>query len=179
MAGSFQHCIKKDGSFDETLDSIENLGDAYEALEEMYDMIVYLTEGDPAKIHRANVQGHWRQKHPERIDEEPNLFSFREFWDGKNPSKIFARYRGTGRTTRQMQRAPHGAIYIVCHGLPQRYRARDIGRDDLEIVTPNWLTDRKWAGLNLTGIVVDHSVWLTEEEQYLLMHARTRIRKTR
>lgn len=43
MAGSYQHCVtdagelrQPDGTFN---DMIENLGDAYEAIEEMYGMI--------------------------------------------------------------------------------------------------------------------------------------------
>lgn len=45
MAGSYNHCVKKDGSLrgPQGLNSmIENGGDVYEAVEEMYGMIWYL-----------------------------------------------------------------------------------------------------------------------------------------
>lgn len=42
MAGSFRHLVGEDGGF--TMDLIENLGDANEALEECYDMILWLAK---------------------------------------------------------------------------------------------------------------------------------------
>ena len=42
MAGSYKHIINRDGEFTGT-ELIDNLGDAYEALEECYDMIQYLS----------------------------------------------------------------------------------------------------------------------------------------
>lgn len=46
MAGSYKHCVTdagelRQGSFE---DMIENLGDAYEAIEEMYGMVWYLAQ---------------------------------------------------------------------------------------------------------------------------------------
>lgn len=66
---------------------------------------------------------------------------------------------GTGRTTRQMQNAPTRAVFIVdSHvSIPfyKRMAAR-LGRSDLEIVSPSWLTCRFYSGRNLTGVVLDH-----------------------
>jgi hypothetical protein len=42
MAGSLNHMIAEDGSFD--FDLIENLGDAHEACEECFDIIAALLE---------------------------------------------------------------------------------------------------------------------------------------
>jgi len=55
MAGSYKHCVKTNGKFNENgfTDMIENLGDAYEACEQMYYMIHYLTNGDKKKIEEA------------------------------------------------------------------------------------------------------------------------------
>jgi len=47
MAGSFSHC-DNDGWF--TFDRIENMGDAYEACEEMHWMVRALSEGDKERI---------------------------------------------------------------------------------------------------------------------------------
>lgn len=81
MAGSYCHCVRSDGSFRGT-ELIENLGDAYEALEEMYDMIQQLTGGDKQKIHEAWLKGHI-QKNPTIYNTDPRnaaLYSFESFW---------------------------------------------------------------------------------------------------
>ena len=62
MAGSYNHCCKDDGTFigydedddDAFTDMIENLGDAYEACEEMHWMINYLAGGEKEKIKQAS-----------------------------------------------------------------------------------------------------------------------------
>jgi hypothetical protein len=55
MAGSYKHCIKEDYSFnaDDFHNMIENLGDAYEACEEMVWLIWYLSGGNKEKIEEA------------------------------------------------------------------------------------------------------------------------------
>jgi len=50
MAGSLNHIIDSDGTF--KMDTIENLGDAYEALEECFAIIYHLAEGDSERIGR-------------------------------------------------------------------------------------------------------------------------------
>ena len=67
-----------------------------------------------------------------------------------------------GATTQQMLDAPHGAIYVWVNSnvdYPKNL-ARNIGRDDLKIVPRAWLTSNNWIGRKLTGIVVDHAVWI-------------------
>lgn len=51
MAGSFNHIVDDDGTF--TMDCIDNMGDAHEALEECFGLIYHLADGDSAKISRA------------------------------------------------------------------------------------------------------------------------------
>lgn len=88
-------------------------------------------------------------------------------------------FRGTGQTTRQMQAAPQRAIFIwpVRHSMPYaKELAHKLGRDDLQIVTPDWLQDEKWRGLELSGIVIDHATRLSIEQYHKLEWARTRIR---
>lgn len=56
MAGSYSHCVNDDGTLRRGrsfLDLIENLGDATEAIEEMYGMIWYLANGDPTQVEEA------------------------------------------------------------------------------------------------------------------------------
>ena len=65
MAGSYRHCVavtkagKRKFIGSELLD---HLGDAYEALEEMFDMIEHLSGGDPTKIHEAH-EAHCRKRY--------------------------------------------------------------------------------------------------------------------
>lgn len=80
MAGSYRHCVSDDGNFLGT-DLIDNLGDAYEALEEMYDMIQFLTDGDRHAIFEAWRDGHIKKRLPKRLAEEPKLFTEERFWD--------------------------------------------------------------------------------------------------
>jgi hypothetical protein len=56
MAGSYKHCVTDDGKFlAEDFDGmIENLGDAYEACEEMVFMIDFLANGDRSRIDEAS-----------------------------------------------------------------------------------------------------------------------------
>lgn len=70
--------------------------------------------------------------------------------------------RQTGITTKQMKEAPHGSLYIWCTSdltYPKRL-ARDIGRTDLEIVRPSWLSGYQWMGKRFPGIVLDHAAHL-------------------
>lgn len=57
MAGSYKHCSNEDGTFRDNesfANQIENLGDAYEACEEMHFMIEFLAGGDKSKIAEAS-----------------------------------------------------------------------------------------------------------------------------
>lgn len=51
MAGSLNHIVDDDGKF--TMELIDNLGDAHEALEECFEIIRWLTSGDKAKVNNA------------------------------------------------------------------------------------------------------------------------------
>lgn len=48
MAGSLRHIVDTDGCF--TMELIENLGDAYEALEECFNLILAMTGGEKKEI---------------------------------------------------------------------------------------------------------------------------------
>lgn len=76
MAGSYRHVVADDGSFRGT-ELLDGLGDAYEALEEFYNMIQYLTGGDKVKIHEAWKKGHVAKRYP-RSNEQ--LFTYERFW---------------------------------------------------------------------------------------------------
>lgn len=86
--------------------------------------------------------------------------------------------RGEGTTTKQMLEAPQGAVFVwVNHHFDHpKYLAKKHGREDLRIVSPSWFDDYRWAGLELTGIVVDHAAALTERQRENWHRAASRIR---
>jgi len=51
MAGSLNHIINGDGTF--RMGGIENLGDAHEALDECFKIIMELTGGDKERVNAA------------------------------------------------------------------------------------------------------------------------------
>jgi len=87
--------------------------------------------------------------------------------------------RATGETTRQMEAAPQGAIFIWCNG-QLSYPidlASKIGRSDLKIVSPIWLEGNSgYVGKRLTGVVLDHAANLTSRQWDGLNEARLRIK---
>lgn len=76
MAGSYRHITDENNNFI-GCELCENLGDAHEAIEEMYHMIQHLSGGDKAKIHKAWRDGYARRFLPE--SNEP-LFTYERFW---------------------------------------------------------------------------------------------------
>lgn len=54
MAGSYSHCVDDDGKFN-GVERLDHLGDAYEALEEMYGMIWWLAAGQPSVVENARL----------------------------------------------------------------------------------------------------------------------------
>lgn len=92
--------------------------------------------------------------------------------DPKDPNWMgFSVTRGSGRTSKQMKDAPEGAAYVWPNGdltYPIQL-AKSLGREDLGIVQPAWLTrtgllevERKYRGLD---IVLDHACRLTPEQR--------------
>lgn len=64
-----------------------------------------------------------------------------------------------GTTTKQMQDAPERAIFVwpVARSLSYaRDLARHLGRDDLEIVPPVWLEEKRWQGAS-RPVILDHA----------------------
>ena len=78
MAGSYRHVTDENNRF-LGVDLLDNLGDAYEALEECYMMIKYLSGGDTRKIHEAWLEGYIKASNPDR-DVSHAMFSYERFW---------------------------------------------------------------------------------------------------
>lgn len=102
-------------------------------------------------------------------------------WMGGKPTFEGA----TGRTTRQIIGAPHGAIFIWCNGELSHPKnlALQYGRDDLTIVSPSWLEGvglarvrNAYRGLDL---VLDHACRLSsnQREVFTLNEAKRTRRK--
>ena len=60
MAGSYNHIVDNDGNF--KFDSIENMGDAYECIEECFWLINYLSNGDRTEINKAIAMMYSKEK---------------------------------------------------------------------------------------------------------------------
>ena len=76
-----------------------------------------------------------------------------------------------------MLEAPVGAVYIWCNSRLDypKHLARHLRREDLKIVSMDWLKDEKWRGLELSGICVDHAVRMDLPLHELLENAMTRV----
>lgn len=96
--------------------------------------------------------------------------------------QLSEKYRGTGRTTKQMMEAPKGAVFVWCNKevwYPQRL-AEKLGRKDLQIQPRSWLTGERWRGQSFPGIVVDHALHelMSSREYISLREAESRVRGT-
>lgn len=91
-----------------------------------------------------------------RRDEEDN---FRRHYIAEFPEE-----RGTGRTSRQLRNAPHGALYVALNQADRTHTlhmAREMGRDDLEITTVSTFVFHGYERLFGTKrqYVIDHACW--------------------
>lgn len=75
MAGSFEHVAKlRDGKLHLRYDLIENMRDAGQAIEEMFDMLEYLSGSDQSKLFEAHKyhcmkrNGHFNSELWDRAD---------------------------------------------------------------------------------------------------------------
>lgn len=76
--------------------------------------------------------------------------------------------RRTGRTTRQMQEAPMGAVFVWCNDALTypRLLAQRLCRGDLRIIGPSQLNERL-RGYH-TVVIIDHAADLTERQRDFL-----------
>lgn len=103
----------------------------------------------------------------------------RNMADTENPT-----LRQSGRTTRQMLAAPQQAVYVWVSSqlLYPRRLAEHLGRKDLWVVAPTWLTPSRVYGYRPPVVVVDHAVHeypqfeLSREQQWVLDALRSRQR---
>lgn len=84
--------------------------------------------------------------------------------------------RRTRRTTKQLECAPKGAVFLWCNAdteYPKRL-ARRIGREDINIQGKHVLGNcAEWfRGRRITGLVIDHAVQLTDDEYINLSIAK-------
>jgi len=87
VAGSYRHVTNSDGSY-RGIDLLDNLGDASEAIEEMWQMIAYLSKefaelDDIEPDQRHLIHEAWRygvERPPENTANE-SICGFDSFWD--------------------------------------------------------------------------------------------------
>lgn len=84
-----------------------------------------------------------------------------------------------GNTSNQMLSAPKNAVFVWVNAnidYPARL-AKELGREDLQIVSPSWLEMERWRGGKFSGIILDHAVMLTENKRHYWHGAITRVLK--
>jgi hypothetical protein len=77
-----------------------------------------------------------------------------------------------------MKNAPLDSVFIWS-GFQLSYPinlAKMLGRFDLEIVTPDWLSSRRWRGRKFSGITLDHAAELTAIQQENFEEALSRLK---
>jgi len=79
--------------------------------------------------------------------------------------------RQVGNTTHQMLAAPIGAYYVWANGQLDypKHLAENIGRSDLNIVSPAWIEEFRWCGIAVKNIIIDHAYCpLTPRQWHML-----------
>jgi hypothetical protein len=86
--------------------------------------------------------------------------------------------RGTGRTTRQLELLPQGALFVWCNGALDYPRdlARKLNRTDIRIISPNGLFDPGLRGVEWSAIDLDHAAHLNERQRDQLDRLRGWVR---
>lgn len=92
---------------------------------------------------------------------------------------IKQQFRNDGTTTKQIKAATKSAVYVWSN-TDLKYPielAKSLNRSDLKIVSPYWLKDRRYLGLELTDIILDHYFIPDIQTYNYFKEALTRIRK--
>lgn len=92
--------------------------------------------------------------------------------------RLQQQYRGSGRTTKQMLQAPQGALYIWVndHLYYPKELAKELGRDDLTIISPNLLGYQR--GRQYPAVILDHACRLNEGQFYAFQELLIRSRRS-
>ena len=87
--------------------------------------------------------------------------------------------RRTGRTTRQIENLPYGAIFIWCSGSTHcpKMLAKKLGREDVEIFSISVLDQDTLRGREVTGMGLDHAAKLSTSqlEKYNMLRVCVRV----
>jgi hypothetical protein len=85
----------------------------------------------------------------------------------KFKSSFFDPEARTGRTTQQIFFAPRNAVFVWCTHIldyPKKI-ASEFHREDLMIVGPDWIAERKFYGCQYSHIVLDHAYVTIEPDR--------------
>lgn len=87
-------------------------------------------------------------------------------------------YRGMGRTTAQIQALPKGGVFVWCNNKLEypKLLAKKLGREDIHVVGPSWITNRDWRGMELKALEADHAISNNQMWWHEFHHAQTRVR---
>lgn len=125
--------------------------------------------GDEAPV-KGGFTGHWRMT---TTPKQPNDQDFiRLTYGGRGGGRSWVDpLRQTGRTTKLINDAPHGAFFYVGEHARSHYvRAllHHIGRPDIRLISKSNRWFERLQGCRGIVLIVDHDVWLTDEEYHIL-----------
>ena len=83
--------------------------------------------------------------------------------------------RQSGRTTQQMIEAPQDAMYIWVNGrlTYPKSLAKFLNREDLQIVSPQWVIEKRWMGHRDLKVVMDHAINLPPSDYSKFLELRS------
>ena len=87
-------------------------------------------------------------------------------------------FRGCGRTTDQLLRAPEGAVFVAVGPLGYTERlAKSLGRADIKVASLSWVASERYRGMR-TALLVDHFIHrhMTDREREWLGRAFAYVR---
>ena len=87
--------------------------------------------------------------------------------------------RGSGTTSAQLALLPQDGIFVWCSFdiTYPRSLCKKLGREDIQVVSPSWLSSDRWRGRTYSGVSVDHAAKLQPEELEGLQHLLAYVRR--
>lgn len=108
---------------------------------------------------------------------KPRSEVMNEKLDNIKHEQVLVTGRRTGRTTAAMLAAPRGAIYVWCNGhlgYP-RDLAKKLGRDDLQIVGPDYVIQYRFAGLKVP-VATDHALRIHPDVRFHISNHNLKVK---
>jgi hypothetical protein len=92
------------------------------------------------------------------------------------------RIHSTGRTFKQLRDLPDGSLFVAGHAPMAQYAKMLLGKHfpgkQVKIISVDSMLSRNWAGMLLTGLDIDHAVYLDEPREVMMRQLlKSRVRR--